>query len=68
MAAGEMLVNGRGGLPDRPAAMRLFVGAAARGHKGAQYALSVLEPANDTGASAIGASGTGTSGGEALAV
>ncbi len=77
-AAGEMLVNGRGGLPDRPAAMRLFLGAAARGHKGAQYALSVLEPANDTGAPAIGASaigasaigpsGNGVSGGEALAV
>jgi uncharacterized protein len=34
VAAGEMLVNGRGGPPDRPAAMRLFAGAPAQGHKG----------------------------------
>jgi TPR repeat protein len=45
VVAGEMLVNGRGGPADRSAAMRLFAGAAAQGHKGAQYALSVLEPA-----------------------
>ncbi len=44
VAAGEMLVNGRGGPTDRPAAMALFGNAAAQGHKGAQYALKVLEP------------------------
>jgi hypothetical protein len=47
VAAGELLVNGRGGPPDRPAAMALFRDAAARGHRGAQYALTVLEPADD---------------------
>ncbi len=57
VAAGEMLVNGRGGPADRPTAMRLFAGAAAKGHKGAQYALSVLEPAG----------GPAGSGGERLA-
>ena len=41
----EMLVNGRGGPPDRPTAMRMFDRAAAQGHKGAQYALAVLQPA-----------------------
>jgi TPR repeat protein len=44
VAAGEMLVNGRGGPPDRPAAMALFTNWAEWGHKGAQYALKVLEP------------------------
>jgi len=44
VAAGEMLVNGRGGPPDRQAAMALFTNAAERGNKGAQYALNVLEP------------------------
>ena len=35
-------MNGRGGVMDRAAAMRLFHDAAARGHKGAHYALRVL--------------------------
>ena len=37
VAAGEMLVNGRGGPADRPAAMALFTNLAKQGHKGAQY-------------------------------
>jgi len=44
VAAGEMLVNGRGGPPDRAAAMALFTDWAERGHKGAQYAVRVLVP------------------------
>jgi TPR repeat protein len=51
VAAGEMLVNGRGGPPDRPAAMALFGTAATQGHKGAQYALQVLEPTDGAGVS-----------------
>ena len=49
-AAGEMLVNGRGGPSDRPAAMALFHAAAAQGNRAAQYALGVLEPNAPTAA------------------
>ena len=45
-----MLVNGRGGPPDRPAAMALFHAAAAQGNRAAQYALEVLEPNAPTAA------------------
>jgi TPR repeat protein len=41
-AAGEMLLNGRGGPPDRNKAMVLLMRAAAAGHRGASLALDVL--------------------------
>ena len=42
VAAGEMLINGRGGPPDKDVAMALFVRAAAAGHPGALLALELL--------------------------
>jgi TPR repeat protein len=42
VAAGEMLINGRGGPADPAQAMDLFRRAAAAGHPGALYALKVL--------------------------
>lgn len=42
VAAGEMLINGRGGPADRAAAMALFAHAAQAGHAGAKQALELV--------------------------